>query len=58
MDDAIFFIDHALDACGEELSSKASFLKYEKGWFHYLKLEFEDSLVFFMDVLRDCLNYH
>ena len=35
---------------------QAAFLKYEMGWFHYLKLEFNSSLIRFKEVLRDCLN--
>ena len=35
---------------------QAAFLKYEVGWFHYLKLEFDQSLFRFKEVLRDCLN--
>ena len=52
----MFFIDRALASCPATLAKQAAFLKYEQGWFHYLKLEFEASLARFKDVIRDCLN--
>ncbi|CDW85401.1 UNKNOWN [Stylonychia lemnae] len=56
LDDAVYFIERAISICPKELSSQAAFLKYEIGWFHYLKLEFQISLYRFKEVLRDCLN--
>eukprot|EP00347_Sterkiella_histriomuscorum_P010935 403374369 len=56
LDDAVYFIERALSTCPRELSQQAAFLKYEIGWFHYLKLEFNISLYRFKEVLRDCLN--
>jgi hypothetical protein len=52
----VFFIERALNTCPLELSKEAAFLKYEVGWFHYLKMEYEQALIRFKEVLRDCLN--
>lgn len=56
LDDAVFFIERAIAACPHSLSLQAAFLKYEVGWFHYLKLEFDVSLFRFKEVLKDCLS--
>mmetsp|Transcript_15109 Transcript_15109/g.14689 ORF Transcript_15109/g.14689 Transcript_15109/m.14689 type:complete len:270 (+) Transcript_15109:1740-2549(+) len=56
LDDAVFFIDRALMNCPIELAKKAAFLKYEVGWFHYLKMEYESALIKFKEVLHDCLD--
>lgn len=56
LDDAVFFIDRALSACSVKLAKQAAFLIYEQGLFHYLKLEFEQSLFRFNEVLKDCLD--
>jgi len=56
VDDAVFYIKKALWSCGEELSPTAAFLKYELGWFYFLKLQWPEALIQFEGILYDCLS--
>eukprot|EP00742_Colponemidia_sp_Colp-10_P008071 GILJ01008711.1.p1 GENE.GILJ01008711.1~~GILJ01008711.1.p1 ORF type:complete len:992 (-),score=162.32 GILJ01008711.1:118-3093(-) len=54
IDDAIFLMRRALFSCGSQLSSQAVFLRYELGWFYFLKMEWAQGLQYLEQVLYSC----
>ena len=53
---AISVIQKALSCCGAELARRAAFLKYELGWFYFLRLKWQDARELFQAILADCLT--
>jgi tetratricopeptide (TPR) repeat protein len=56
VDMAVCAIQTALLYCGENLAKLAAFLKYELGWFYFLKLEFVKARELFEQILNDTLS--
>eukprot|EP00743_Colponemidia_sp_Colp-15_P009695 GILK01010607.1.p1 GENE.GILK01010607.1~~GILK01010607.1.p1 ORF type:complete len:983 (-),score=201.56 GILK01010607.1:91-3039(-) len=54
IDDAIFLMRRALFSCGSQLSSQAVYLRYELGWFYFLKMEWAQGLQYLEQVLYSC----
>jgi Protein of unknown function (DUF3808) len=53
---AIEYLNLALKYCGEELSSQAAFIKYELGWFYFLRFEWVSAKKQFEGILLDTLS--
>jgi tetratricopeptide (TPR) repeat protein len=56
VDSAVGLLNTALDCCGKDLASKAAFIKYELGWFYFLRLEWKQSRKQFQEILIDTLS--
>ena len=56
VDAAVGLLNTALHCCGKELANKAAFIKYELGWFYFLRLEWKHSKKQFQDILMDTLS--
>lgn len=56
VDSAVELLNTALHYCGKELATKAAFIKYELGWFYFLRLEWKQSKKQFQDILMDTLS--
>lgn len=56
VDTAVGLLNTALHCCGKELASKAAFIKYELGWFYFLRLEWKQSRKQFQEILMDTLS--
>ena len=53
---AISVLQKALACCGPELARRAAFLKYELGWFYFLRLKWQEARDLFQAILADCLT--
>lgn len=53
---AISVIQKALSCCGPDLARRAAFLKYELGWFYFLRLKWQEARELFHAILGDCLT--
>ena len=56
VDGAVALLQTALHCCGKSLSKKAAFIKYELGWFYFLRLEWKQSRKQFEEILLDTLS--
>jgi tetratricopeptide (TPR) repeat protein len=56
VDGAVALLHTALHCCGKALSKKAAFIKYELGWFYFLRLEWKNSRCQFEEILLDTLS--
>lgn len=56
VDEAVKLLQTALNCCDAELAKKAAFIKYELGWFYFLRLEWKPSRNQFEEILLDTLS--
>ena len=56
IESAVSNLDRALYYCGEELSTQAAFIKYELGWFYFLRFEWDLARKQFESILLDTLS--
>jgi len=56
VDSAVQKLHQALDCCGETLAPLAAFIKYELGWFYFLRMEWKKAQIQFSEILGDSLS--
>ena len=56
VDEAVKLLQNALACCEKDLAKKAAFIKYELGWFYFLRLEWKQSRNQFEEILLDTLS--
>ena len=54
LDDAVYLLERALSVMNEDVAQNAGYIKYELGWFYFLKLEFDECLPLFHEVVAYC----